>query len=81
MDPSKAIITTSGKVYLAKSKVFKVTVNNHHYKIQKSNIDFFAGVIQDLLPDQVNVTITTDGGRELSGFYDIGRLPIPMDTG
>ena len=28
----------------------------------------------DLLPDQVNATITTDGGGELSGSFDVQRM-------
>ena len=30
-------------------------------------------VIHDLLPDQVNATITTDGGGELSASHDVLR--------
>ena len=28
----------------------------------------------DLLPDQVNATITTDGGGELSGSFDVRQM-------
>ena len=37
-------------------------------------MDFFDKVIQDLIPDQVNATITTDGGDKLSGSFDVQRV-------
>jgi hypothetical protein len=64
INPSKAIITTSGKGYLAKSRAFEDTIREQNYVIQptEDDIDFFG----NLLPDQVEATITTDGGGELS---------------
>jgi hypothetical protein len=58
-NPSKAIKTTSGKGYLAKSRAFEDTIWEKNYVIQPTDgdIDFFG----DLLPDQVEATITTDG--------------------
>lgn len=73
IDPSMAIIATSWKGYLAKSKVFKSTVKNLHYKVKKTNVDFFEEII-DLLLDQVNATITTDGKVEVSGSLDVQQV-------
>ena len=48
-------------------------VKNFHYNVQKTNVDFFDEMI-DLLPDQVNATITTDGGGELLGSFNVRRV-------
>jgi hypothetical protein len=57
-NPSKAIITTSETGYLAKSRAFEDTLREQQYVVQPTDddIDFFG----DLLPDQVEATITTD---------------------
>ena len=70
-DPSKAIITTSNKGYLAKSKAFQSMVNNLKYDVKEINVNQHTNVIHDLLPDQVNATITTDGRGELSASHDV----------
>jgi hypothetical protein len=69
---SKAIITTSKTGYLAKSRAFEDTVWEQQYLVQPTNdeIDFFG----NLLPDQVEATITTDGGGELSKSHEMTRL-------
>ena len=48
-------------------------VKQLHYKVQKTNVYFFDEMI-DLLPDQVNATITIDGGGKLSGSFDVRRV-------
>ena len=73
-DPWKAVITTSEIGYLAKSKAFTATVNHLKYKIQLSDNDYFTDLLPSLLPDQVNASITTDGGGELSGSHDLRRV-------
>ena len=70
-DPSKAIIATSNKGYLAKSKAFQSIVNNLKYDVKEITVNQKTNVVHDLLPDQVNATITTDGGRELSASHDV----------
>ena len=65
MDPYKAIITTSGQGYLAKSKAFEATIDNLEYNIQKAHSDYFTDLLSDLLSDQVNATITTNGGGDI----------------
>ena len=73
-DPWKAVITTSETGYLAKSKAFAATVNLLKYKIRKTDNDYFTDLLPSLLPDQVNASITTDGGGELSGSHDLRRV-------
>ena len=77
-DPWKAVITTSETGYLAKSKAFAATVNYLKYKIQKTDNNYFAdllpSLLPNLLPDQVNVSNTTDGVGELSGLHDLQRV-------
>jgi hypothetical protein len=71
-NPLKAIITTSGTGYLAKSRAFEDTIWEQNYVIQPTDddIDFFG----DLLPDQVEATITTDGGGELSKSKELTKV-------
>ena len=64
-DPSKAIITTSSKGYLAKSKAFQAIVNHLNYDVKAINVNT-TDTGFNLLPDQINATITTDGGGKLS---------------
>ena len=72
-NPSKAIITTSNKGYLAKSKAFQSIVNNLRYDGKARNVNQHTDVIHNLLPDQVNATITTDRGGELSASHNVRR--------
>jgi hypothetical protein len=67
-----AIITTSETGYLAKSLAFEDTVREQQYVVQPTddNIIFFG----DLLPDQAEATITTDGGGELSKSHELKRV-------
>jgi hypothetical protein len=77
-NPSKAIITTSGKGNLAKSRAFEDTIREQNFVIQPTDddIDFFG----NLLPDQVEATITTDGGGELSKSHELTKVyAIHMD--
>jgi hypothetical protein len=71
-NPSEAIITTSETGYLAKSQAFEDTVREQQYVVQPTDddIDFFG----DLLPDQVEATITTDGGGELSKSHELKHV-------
>jgi hypothetical protein len=71
-NPSKVIITTSETGYLAKLRAFEDTVWEKQYVVQPTDddIDFF----EDLLPDQVEATITTDGGEELSKSHELKRV-------
>jgi hypothetical protein len=71
-NPSKAIITTSETGYLAESRAFEDTVREQQCVVQPTDddIDFFG----DLLPDQVEATITTDGGGELSKSHELKRV-------
>ena len=73
MDPSKAIITTSNKGYLAKSKKFQATVNQLQYEVRNIDVNQSPNITPILLLDHVNATITTDGGGELSASHDIQR--------
>ena len=73
-DPSKAIMTTSGQGYLAKSKAFKATVSHLNYRIQKTNIDYFNDQLSDLFTDHVHATITIDSGGELSGSFNLQKV-------
>ena len=70
-DPSRAIITTSNKGYLAKSKAFQATVNQLQYEVREINVNQSPTIAPILLPDHVNATITTDGSGELSASHDI----------
>ena len=72
-DPSRAIITTSNKGYLAKSKGFQATVNQLKYEVKEININQSTNITPILLPDHVNATITTEGGGELSASHNIQR--------
>jgi hypothetical protein len=72
INPSKAIITMSKTGYLAKSRAFEDTVWEQQYVVQPTDddIDLFG----DLLPDQVEATITTNGGGELSKSHELKRV-------
>jgi hypothetical protein len=71
-NPSNTIITTSETGYLAKSRAFEDTVREQQYVVQPTDddINFFG----DLLPDQVEATITMNGGGELSKSHDLKRI-------
>jgi hypothetical protein len=53
-------------------RAFEDTLREQHYVVQPTDddIDFFG----DLLPDQVEATITTDGRGELSKSHDLKRV-------
>ena len=70
-DPSKAIITMSNKGYLAKSKAFQSTVNQLNYDVKEISVNHSYNVVNNLLLNQVNATITTEGGGELSASHDV----------
>jgi len=60
-DPNKAIkITTSENGYLAKSRAFKNVVHQHNMTVEPISED----EIKQLLPEEVEAFIMTDGGGE-----------------
>ena len=75
-NPLKAIITTSNKGYLAKSKAFQATVNQLNYEGKEINVNQSMNITPTLLSDHVNATITTDGGGELSASHDMQQTAM-----
>ena len=48
-------------------------MNQLNYDVKEISVNHSTNVIHNLLPDHVNVTITTDGGSELSASHDVRR--------